>query len=711
MSFVNPLLLAGAALVVVPIVLHLIMRRRPRHIEFPALQLVRQRHETNRRRLRLRHLLLLLLRMAAVALVAVALARPSVRFSGSLGSREAPVAAALVFDAAPRMEYRQANRTRLEVAGELGQWLLGQLPEESQIGVLDTRLGPAAFQVDRSAATQRIEQLAPVANSQSLPAAVDEAIHLLDQSELAQKEIYVFTDLARAAWPTAAALRLQRQADKLAEVNFYVIDVGVAEPSDFALGEPRLSSQSISSRSPLRIQTELARIGPAGQRAVEAFLLDEGGKPQKRGQEILDVEAGGSAAVDFQLAGLAEGTHQGYVRIAGADSLAADDVRYFSVDVQPPWKLLVVDPKSAHANVGFLTEMLAPAEMRKTGLARFECETIDQNELAKTELDGYAAVCLVDPKPLAPTEWDKLARYVSAGGGLAVFLGRNARPVARFNAPEAQQLLPGPLVRQARAPADVPIHLAPRNLQHPVLAELRQVRGSIPWTDMPVFRYWELGKLAEGTNVVVPFSDGRPAMLERSISEGRVIVMTTPTSDVSQGEPWNLLPVTDPWPFLILTNQAMLYLVGNTDQQFNYYAGQTAVIALDPAARFRSYLVTAPGGVTFPLAADPKRNQVLVTSTDEPGNYRVRAGGTAAGADYGFSVNLAARQTRLERLSPEELAERLGPIHFQLARNRGQIERNVSMARVGRELFPLLIFLAALALAIEHLLANRFYRE
>ncbi|MBN2217837.1 MAG: BatA domain-containing protein [Pirellulales bacterium] len=710
MIFVNPLLLAGAALVVVPIVLHLVMRRKPRHFEFPALQLVRQRHETNRRRIRLRHLLLLLLRMAAIILLALALARPTVRFAGSFGSREAPVAAALVFDAAPRMEYRQANQTRLEAAGELGGWLLGQLPDESRIAVLDTRLGPAAFQVDRSAAAQRIEQLAPVANSQSLPAVLDEAVRLLEQSDLARKEIYVFTDLAGAAWPAADAARWQRRAAKLTDVNVYVVDVGVDNPTDYGLGELRLSSQSISSRSPLRIETDLARLGPAGERTVELFLLDDSGQPRKRGQEMVEVGDDGSVGLEFVVGGLAEGTQQGFIRIAGSDALAADDVRYFSVDVTPPWRILVVDPGSAHAYAGFVTEMLAPEEMRKNKLSRFECKTVAESELARTELGGYAAVCLIDPKPPAPAEWDMLARYVSAGGGLAVFLGRNAR-LASFNAPEAQQLLPGPLVRQARAPEDAPFHLAPRGAQHPMFAAFRAVRGSVPWTDMPVFRYWELGPLVEGVNVVVPFSDGRPAMLERSVGEGRVVVMTTPASDAAQGEPWNLLPVTDPWPFLILTNQAMLYLVGNTDRQLNYYAGQTATVATDPPTPYRSYLVAAPSGVTFPLSADPKHNQLTITSTDEPGNYRVRAGGNATGADYGFSVNLTVRQTEIARLTPEQLTERFGDVPFQLARNRGEIERNVSTARVGRELFPLLILLAALALIAEQLLANRFYRE
>ena len=67
MTFVNASLIFGSALIAVPIILHLIMRRKPVRLEFPALRFIRQRHDTNQRRLRLRHLLLLLLRMAAIA--------------------------------------------------------------------------------------------------------------------------------------------------------------------------------------------------------------------------------------------------------------------------------------------------------------------------------------------------------------------------------------------------------------------------------------------------------------------------------------------------------------------------------------------------------------------------------------------------------------------------------------------------------------------
>src|SRR5437868_345964 len=219
MAFVNLSLLVGGALVAIPVVLHLIMRQRPKQLLFPALRFVHERRLANQRRLQLRHWLLLALRCGAIGLLVFALARPSVA-SGALsswvaagllaglcaltalaaafsavrgvsrlvtggfailaagllviamfvalravggkspilGDQEAPVAAAVVIDTSPRMQYRHENKTRLEAAQDLGQWLIRQLPADSELAILDSHAGSGTFAVDRSAAEKAIER-------------------------------------------------------------------------------------------------------------------------------------------------------------------------------------------------------------------------------------------------------------------------------------------------------------------------------------------------------------------------------------------------------------------------------------------------------------------------------------------------------------------------------------------------------------------------
>ncbi|MBN2477415.1 MAG: BatA domain-containing protein [Pirellulales bacterium] len=709
MTFVNLSLLGGTALIALPIVLHLIMRQKPKRLEFPALRFIQKRSDVNRRRLLLRHILLLLLRAAAIALLACALARPSIHFSGALGSQEAPVAAALVFDTAPRMEYRHENLSRLQSARELGLWLLAQLPSQSQIAVLDTRLGPGTFQVDRGAAKQRIERLQTVAHSQPLPRALDEALRLVGQSELERKEVYVFSDLARGAWPADSVEALQSRLKEVPHVGIYVIDVGVKQPVNYSLGELRLSGQVLSNRSSLRVETELSHTGPAGDRTVELYLLDNKGNDRKRSEQSYALDGDQSQQVEFHVGSLGIGTHQGFVRIVGQDGLACDDTRYFSVEVKPAWKVLVAAPDPPEQTALFLFQALAPTEYQRRGEARFDCHLIGLSELSRRPLDEYAAVCLLDPTPLEPAEWKKLADFAADGHGVAVFLGRNARPAESFNTPVAQDLLAGKLLRQARAP-DGDVFLAPGDYQHPILSEFRRLAGAVPWQAFPVFRYWEIDAPRSGVGVVVPYSDRRPALLERPLGKGRALMMTTPVSDRPDRDPWNLLPVGQAWPFGILVHGMMLYLVGSGDQQLNYYAGQTAVLQLDPQQSRSTYQLFAPGEDGFPLSADLTRHLLVISATDQAGNYRVQAGGTT-GVDRGFSVNLAPEQTELRRVAEEDLDKVFGPYDYRVARTRQQIERDFSEGRVGRELFSLLILMTALILAAEHFVANRFYRQ
>ncbi len=77
MTLINASLLAGVILAGLPILLHLMMRAKPKRIEFPALRLLQARQTSNSRRMRLRHLLLLILRAIVIAVAVLALARPS----------------------------------------------------------------------------------------------------------------------------------------------------------------------------------------------------------------------------------------------------------------------------------------------------------------------------------------------------------------------------------------------------------------------------------------------------------------------------------------------------------------------------------------------------------------------------------------------------------------------------------------------------------
>jgi hypothetical protein len=404
------------------------------------------------------------------------------------------------------------------------------------------------------------------------------------------------------------------------------------------------------------------------------------------------------------------GTHQGFVRIAANDALPCDDARYFTVEVRPPSKILLFG-ESADDTL-FLREALAPGTNAGHLQSKFACTTDTYGQIAELPLEDYSAICLVDPPPLPGAAWHALADFVDRGGGVGIFLGRRARREA-MNGPDAQQLLPAQLRWQSRDAT----YLRPVAVEHPALSELRELADVVPWSEFPVFKYWELEAGAQPAHVVASFANGKPALVERQIGSGRVLMLTTSASDPAHANPWNLLPTgTDPWPFLALANGVAQYLAGAHHSQLNYVAGQTVVLPLAPEEQITSYVLQLPdagaegqrwSAVRQPLA--PGQQELTIAATETLGNYRVRAGGRQERLDRGFSVNLAAEATQLERIPAAEIIAALGKERLRIARTREEIEVRVGLARTGRELFPALILAMALALAAEGVLANRFY--
>ncbi|HET8650469.1 MAG TPA: BatA and WFA domain-containing protein [Gemmatimonadales bacterium] len=94
-GFLHPWLLAGLAAAGVPLLLHLLARRQPPTVPFPAVRYLVDTTQEHRHRLRLQHWLLLVLRTLLIALLVLAAAGPIAPFAGG---GHAPASLALVLD-------------------------------------------------------------------------------------------------------------------------------------------------------------------------------------------------------------------------------------------------------------------------------------------------------------------------------------------------------------------------------------------------------------------------------------------------------------------------------------------------------------------------------------------------------------------------------------------------------------------------------------
>lgn len=227
MTYVFPIMFGSLALITIPVLVHLIMRRKPKTLPFPAFRFLVQKRRTNLRRLRLRHLLLLALRILLIVCIGLALVRIGVFLPGWNLGGDRPVAAVLLFDTSASMEYRTSDLvTRLEAAKKRGLELIEQLPAGSRVAVLDSAnevLSDKTFWCQNmSQARDRIKglQLSP-ANaplSKRLEGVYPILAELANNQERAgqlPRLIFVFSDRTRASWESGQTDRLRKAGESV----------------------------------------------------------------------------------------------------------------------------------------------------------------------------------------------------------------------------------------------------------------------------------------------------------------------------------------------------------------------------------------------------------------------------------------------------------------------------------------------------------------
>ncbi len=166
-----------------------------------------------------------------------------------------------------------------------------------------------------------------------------------------------------------------------------------------------------------------------------------------------------------------------------------------------------------------------------------------------------------------------------------------------------------------------------------------------------------------------------------------MLLLTTPISEAeSSARPsWNLISSSlDSWPFLILLDRMFLTLVQSNEASLNGSVGQTARVPWDQPDTQRLPLLTPRGDWQEVTAAE---GEIRVPLTDSPGVYRLKIPAESQ-TPRGFSANLPAEASRLDRLSVDELNQCLGQDRYRVAQRRRDCPRHRSGTDRPRVLSP-----------------------
>ncbi|WP_166828742.1 vWA domain-containing protein [Thalassoroseus pseudoceratinae] len=642
-----------------------------------------------------------------------------------------PVAAVFIFDTSDSMRYRFKGETRLEAAQTAAADYLEELPRGSRVAVTSSQNEePLVFRDDLVVAKDDLNMLTPRAVSVPLNERVRAAAlaqesdrgRLLEsvatpameadaasQSDRYLREIYLFTDVAASGWQTSGAEQLKAELQRLPFVHVYLIDVSVADPVNVAVSKLELSDETLSGGESLTVDVTMKADGRQPQsRTVEIRTTAPGGEEATKRKRSVTITPGEAVVESFQLDDLSGAYLQGRVMVTTGDPLDADNERHFTVRVQPPPRVLILSGRDGEGD--YLQEALAPSRLAELGQAPFQVDQFQADWLNshRDDLGQYDVVCLVHVPGFPEPSWRALEEFVRRGGGMAAFLGmRNVEDSVSWNSVTAQEFLPAELsvIHQF----DPPESLALDRAGHPILDRLFELDGVTGLSSRYVEKCWSVEPHEEAV-VLTSYTRtdlGRPAipaLLSRPHVAGKTVMLTTAIT------PRGWSNIAQPsWQFLVFAHEMMQYLNAGDTVEVNGTAGEEIVLPLPDGVTLSEYILRKPDGAQSVVPVEGDENWLIVPDTDVVGSYTVLSSEPESKFRTGFSINRRSEESDLTKLTSEELATFFGEDGYRIGTNFEDLERMITVGRLGQELYPHVLTIVILVFCLEHLVANRFY--
>lgn len=697
-DFINPWMLAGLAGVSLPVLAHLLSRRKYDTVEWGAMQFL-EIGRNARRRIKLEELLLLALRMGMIALIAIAMARPWM--SGGLADAFASKPAcdiATVIDSSYSTDWNAKAQTPREQAVGWAKTLVDQLSPGETVGLIDARGNVEAkipsLTRDRNLIRESLDNLPKPSGSSRLNDGILRGLQMVNAGTNVSRHVVVVTDGQFHPWRDAdehlwlQLKELREQATVPADVWVVSTQKQQARQNNDAVDQLQLSRELTVVNFPVRIRTRLKNSGAkvASNRKVH---LEVDGQRLADKTISVRVEPDGQATIEFEHRFRTPGSHVVAVSI-DEDSLPGDDRSEAAIEITDALPILLVDgsnnPNPARSEVFFAKSALSAVANPTPWIA---ARTVSSTSFSNESIGDAQVIVLANVARLTDSQLDAVTNFVDSGGGLGITLGEhvdrqwyNSRLYGR-----GQGLLPAWLENVESAPAgidDAPVTILSESLQLPWISRF-QTGGDDGLLDTRFSRWFsttlqpelppdsvdpdkadpnENPKTAPSADVsdrapasiVGKYSNGKTFLVSRSFGRGRVALLTS-TLDAD----WTTLPAR---PDYVAFLHEWIFQLASGRVTRNVETGTPLLFPIAQDDSADAWVFIDPDGrEATPLpAGDELRPMVRLDQTHLPGTYRLRKRPLDneqpnPAHDEFFVVNFDRSESELAPLSDEQWAE------------------------------------------------------
>lgn len=467
-------------------------------------------------------------------------------------------------------------------------------------------------------------------------------------------------------------------------VNLSAIVVGEKLVSNLAITDVRSPTSLIREEEGFTILARIRNMGTSPIQSAEVSLtIDD----EKHSSQRVDLSSRSEAVVKFDTQ-FTSGAHTGRISVVD-DSFPADNHFYFTIDVLPKIRVLLVNGESSkqwYADESHWFR-LALGDSRES---QFQLELAAPSELDPSEFKDYDVLVLLNTAGLTRKQYQGLVTYVRSGGSLLLAVGDNVKP-REYNRGLAD-ITPARLHDRYRSFGDDFLVIADVNRRHPLF---KTMGGSISNWSAQIRSYWPSEPLQD-SEILMRFDNGAPALIENRPGEGRVLLFTT-----SLDTEWSDLPLHS--LYLPFVHEMLQYLTSREDNKRYYLVGEPIPLGKSLSGNM---IVTDPVGKQQSIQLLVGRES-FYRSADLPGIYGIQLQDVTSR----FAVNSITEESDFSSIEPHEIKDRVvNPVTKpELSQQTLSASMNVQLERSQR-IWWWLLLLVFLVSAAETVLSNRTYR-
>ncbi|MDB4386817.1 BatA domain-containing protein [Akkermansiaceae bacterium] len=405
MNFLAPALLWGLLAAAIPVIIHLLNRRRFRTVKWAATTFLLKASRESRGKKRLKHILILACRGLAIAALIFAVARPLVgNFLGWGGGSVETVV--LVLDRSPSMEIRNGDGQPSQREAVL-QRIAETIKNMGQ---------PRLVLID--SATQEIQDVASpdvlpdLSTTQAtdtqadIPGLLTRAIDYLQETKPGRAEIWLASDLQRGDWKTTDNRWqvVQSGIENLpTKTKLRILSADSKKRQNFAL--ELLSSRRIA--DDIFLDLRISRTETTGDASVALTFSLNGARSSER-VTITGQEARFQKRLPL---GAGESRGHGWVGLT-ADNNPRDNAAFFAYGAKRNIVSYLVTDSPSDEAARFLKRAAAPL-----GFTRNQCDILTPVELSKIDWSTSSLVIWQAALPRGAAA-AQLTQFVEAGGSV-----------------------------------------------------------------------------------------------------------------------------------------------------------------------------------------------------------------------------------------------------------------------------------------------------